>query len=192
MASFVIKGKQKLSGEIIPQGAKNEALQVICAVLLTDEKVTIHNIPDIIDVNNLIDLLANMGVTVQQINRHSYTFQADQVNLDYLHTPEFYAKSASLRGSVMIIGPLTARFGIALLPKPGGYKIGRRRLDTHFIGIQKLGAEFEYDPSIKSMKSRLIVDRTYMHLDEASVTVQPISHDGSACRRNYHHLQCCL
>ncbi len=171
MPSFVVKGKQKLSGEITPQGAKNEALQVICAVLLTNERVTIHNIPDIIDVNNLIDLLSDMGVAVQQLNRHSYSFQADQVNLDYLHTSEFYAKSASLRGSVMIVGPLTARFGKALIPQPGGDKIGRRRLDTHFIGIQKLGADFEYDPvhKVYEIKAEKLTG-TYMHLDEASVT----------------------
>ncbi len=171
MASFIIKGKQKLTGEIIPQGAKNEALQIICAVLLTPEEVIIHNIPDILDVNNLISLLADIGVEVKQLSRHSYSFKAENINLDYLDTPEFYKKSASLRGSVMLVGPLTARYGKALTPKPGGDKIGRRRLDTHFIGIQKLGADFSYDPDRKLYE--ITADKlvgAYMHLDEASVT----------------------
>ena len=132
MSSFVIEGGHKLSGEIIPQGAKNEALEVICAVLLTPEKVTIHNVPDILDVNNLIQLLRDMRVKVERPEVGTYTFQADDVDLDYLQTEEFLRRSASLRGSVMIIGPLVARFGKALLPKPGGDKIGRRRLDTHW------------------------------------------------------------
>ncbi len=171
MASFKIKGKQKLSGEITPQGAKNEALQVICAVLLTDKEVIINNIPDILDVNNLIFLLEKMGVEVRQISRHSYAFKAQKVNFDYLQTPEFYSKSASLRGSVMIVGPLIGRYKQAVIPKPGGDKIGRRRLDTHFIGIQKLGADFRYDPDKKLYEIKAEkLSGSYMLLDEASVT----------------------
>jgi len=171
MATFVIEGRHKLSGEIVPQGAKNEALQVICATLLTSEKVTIHNIPDILDVNNLIVLLEETGVKVNRLSFGTYTFQADDVNLDYLNTEEFLKKSASLRGSVMLIGPLVARFGKALIPKPGGDKIGRRRLDTHFIGIQKLGADFNYD--VDGQVYEVKADKlkgAYMLLDEASVT----------------------
>jgi UDP-N-acetylglucosamine 1-carboxyvinyltransferase len=171
MSSFVIEGGYKLSGEITPQGAKNEALEVICAVLLTEEKVTISNVPDILDVNNLIQLLRDMGVKVERTGADTYTFQADDVDLDYLRTDDFLKKSASLRGSVMIVGPLVARFGEAMMPKPGGDKIGRRRLDTHFAGIQKLGAKFEYDTErhcyvieAKQLKG------AYMLLDEASVT----------------------
>lgn len=171
MASFKIKGKQKLSGEITPQGAKNEALQVICAVLLTDKEVIINNIPDILDVNNLICLLGKMGVEVRPISRHSYAFKAQKVNFDYLQTPEFYSKSASLRGSVMIVGPLIGRYKQAVIPKPGGDKIGRRRLDTHFIGIQKLGADFRYDPDKKLYEIKAEkLSGSYMLLDEASVT----------------------
>ncbi len=171
MASFKIKGKQKLSGEITPQGAKNEALQVICAVLLTDKEVIINNIPDILDVNNLICLLKKMGAEVRQLSRHSYAFKAQKVNFDYLQTPEFYSKSASLRGSVMIVGPLVGRYKQAVIPKPGGDKIGRRRLDTHFIGIQKLGADFRYDPDKKLYEIKAEkLSGSYMLLDEASVT----------------------
>lgn len=171
MASFSIVGKRKLSGEITPQGAKNEALQVICAVLLTDEEVIISNIPDILDVNNLIHLLSEMGVEVKRLDRHSYSFKAQNINFDYLLTPEFYKKSASLRGSVMIVGPLMGRYKEAVIPKPGGDKIGRRRLDTHFIGIQKLGADFRYDPDRKlyEIKAEKLTG-CYMLLDEASVT----------------------
>ena len=171
MASFVIEGGPKLSGEIVPQGAKNEALQVICAALLTPEKVTIHNVPDILDINNLIVLLEEMGVKVERIAPHSYSFQADEVDLDYLRSDNFLRKSASLRGSVMLVGPMVARFGEAIIPKPGGDKIGRRRLDTHFIGIQKLGADFNYDSGrqIYEVKSTGLKG-TYMLLDEASVT----------------------
>lgn len=171
MASFSIAGKRKLSGEITPQGAKNEALQVICAVLLTDEEVVISNIPDILDVNNLIHLLSEMGVEVKRLDRHSYSFKAQNINFDYLLTPEFYKKSASLRGSVMIVGPLMGRYKEAVIPKPGGDKIGRRRLDTHFIGIQKLGADFRYDPDKKlyEIKAEKLTG-CYMLLDEASVT----------------------
>jgi len=171
MSSFQIEGGRQLSGSITPQGAKNEALQVICAVLLTSDNITIGNIPDILDVNNLISLLGDMGVDIKRENTNTYTFKADNVNLDYLQTEDFYSKSASLRGSVMIVGPLVARFGKAIIPKPGGDKIGRRRLDTHFIGIQKLGAEFHYDPSAKryEIEAKKLTG-CYMLLDEASVT----------------------
>ena len=171
MSSFQIEGGRRLSGSITPQGAKNEALQVICAVLLTSETVTISNIPDILDVNNLISLLSDMGVEIKRISPDTYTFKAENVNLDYLQTEEFYRQSASLRGSVMIVGPMVARFGKAIIPKPGGDKIGRRRLDTHFIGIQKLGAEFHYDPDTKryEIEAKKLTG-CYMLLDEASVT----------------------
>ena len=171
MSSFKIEGGRKLRGEIIPQGAKNEALQVLCAVLLSPEKITINNIPDILDVNNLIILLQNMGVTVVKIAANTYTFEARNINLDYLETSDFYNQSASLRGSVMIVGPLVARFGKAMIPKPGGDKIGRRRLDTHFLGIQKLGADFVYDADKKQYKiTANKLTGCYMLLDEASVT----------------------
>lgn len=171
MASFQIEGGRRLSGSITPQGAKNEALQVICAVLLSSKTITISNIPDILDVNNLISLLADMGVVVNRINADTYSFCAENVNMDYLQTADFYKKSASLRGSVMIVGPLVARFGKAIIPKPGGDKIGRRRLDTHFVGIQKLGAEFQYDPNEKRYEiSAEKLTGCYMLLDEASVT----------------------
>ena len=171
MSSFVIEGGYRLSGEIVPQGAKNEALQVICATLLTPEKVTIHNVPDILDVNNLIQLLRDMQVKVEHPAADTYTFQADAVDLNYLETDEFLRKSGSLRGSVMIVGPLVARFGKALIPKPGGDKIGRRRLDTHFVGIQKLGACFSYDPDrqLYEIEAKKL-NGAYMLLDEASVT----------------------
>ncbi len=171
MDSFEIIGGTALQGEIIPQGAKNEALQIISAVLLTDEKVTVENVPDIKDVNNLIDLLEDLGVTVSRHGKGSFTFQAGSVDLDYLRSAEFKRKGAALRGSIMLVGPLLARFGKAWIPKPGGDKIGRRRLDTHFIGLQKLGARFDYDtlenffslsaPELKGCD---------MLLEEASVT----------------------
>lgn len=171
MASFVIEGGCKLSGEITPQGAKNEALEVICAVLLTDKQVTISNIPDILDVNNLIQLLREMGVKTERVAADKYTFQANAVDLDYLRTEDFMKRSASLRGSVMIVGPLVARFGQAIIPKPGGDKIGRRRLDTHFVGIQRLGANFVYDPVAQLYEiSATRLKGAYMLLDEASVT----------------------
>jgi UDP-N-acetylglucosamine 1-carboxyvinyltransferase len=171
MGSFSIEGKRKLSGEITPQGAKNEALQVICAVLLTSEEVTISNIPDILDVNNLIQLLSDMGVIVERLDQNTYSFKAENINFGFLNTTEFYKKSASLRGSVMIVGPLVARYGKALIPKPGGDKIGRRRLDTHFLGIQKLGADFHYDPDKKQYEIKADeLKGCYMLLDEASVT----------------------
>jgi UDP-N-acetylglucosamine 1-carboxyvinyltransferase len=171
MSSFIIEGGCRLSGDITPQGAKNEALQVICATLLTSEEVIIENIPDILDVNNLIALLTDMGVKTRRINESAWSFKADEVDIDYLQSPEFLKKSASLRGSVMIIGPLVARFGKAMLPKPGGDKIGRRRLDTHFTGIEKLGATFEYKPDEQLYS--ITADKLkgcYMLLDEASVT----------------------
>ena len=171
MASFRIEGGRKLKGEIIPQGAKNEALQVLCAVLLSKESITISNIPDILDVNNLILLLSDMGVKVEKISTGTYRFQADEVDLSYMESEKFYRQSASLRGSVMIVGPMVARFGKALIPKPGGDKIGRRRLDTHFIGIQKLGASFEYNPDKKTYSIEADkLEGCYMLLDEASVT----------------------
>src|SRR5450432_1975843 len=145
MGSFEVTGGKKLYGEITPQGAKNEALQVISAVLLTREKVTIHNIPDITDVNLQIELLEGLGVTVKRTGRHSCTFQADTINVDYLSSPIFRKMTGRLRGSVMIAGPMLARFKTAYVPKPGGDKIGRRRLDTHIIGFQKLGAWYNYD-----------------------------------------------
>jgi UDP-N-acetylglucosamine 1-carboxyvinyltransferase len=171
MASFIIEGGHKLSGEITPQGAKNEALQVVCAILLTPEKVTIHNVPDILDVNNLIVLLGEMGVKIDRPKPGTYTFQADNVNLDYLQTEDFFKRSTALRGSVMLVGPLVARFGFALIPKPGGDKIGRRRLDTHFLGIEKLGGDFHYDRDkhMYEVTSKGLRG-AYMLLDEASVT----------------------
>ncbi|MFM2000334.1 MAG: UDP-N-acetylglucosamine 1-carboxyvinyltransferase, partial [Bacteroidota bacterium] len=144
-ASFEIIGGNKLKGTVIPQGAKNEALQVICAVLLTAEKVDMSNIPEIVDVLKLIDLLKDMGVKVERIDKGHYTFQADQVDLEFLKTADYKKKAAALRGSIMVVGPLLARFGKGYIPKPGGDKIGRRRLDTHFLGFQSLGATFNYD-----------------------------------------------
>lgn len=171
MSSFKIEGGHKLSGTITPQGAKNEALQVICAVLLTEKPVIINNIPAILDVLNLIQLLQRMGVNVEKISEGSYQFTAEDINLDYLQTEEFYRQSASLRGSIMIVGPMVARFGKAIIPKPGGDKIGRRRLDTHFIGIQKLGADFNFDADKKLYRIEAEkLKGSYMLLDEASVT----------------------
>jgi len=171
MASFIIEGGHPLSGEITPQGAKNEALQVICASLLTNEEVTIHNIPDIRDVNNLIQLLRDIGVKVQKAAPSTYTFRADELNLSFLESDEFVQKCAALRGSVLLIGPLLARMGKAVIAKPGGDKIGRRRLDTHFLGFEKLSAKFNrvegrdvYEITAHQLKG------TYMLLDEASVT----------------------
>jgi UDP-N-acetylglucosamine 1-carboxyvinyltransferase len=160
-----------LSGEIVPQGAKNEALQVLCAVLLTPEKVTIRNVPSILDVDNLIALLKALGVKITHPEQGVYTFQADDVNLDYLQTEDFLNKSAAFRGSIMLVGPLIARFGEAVISKPGGDKIGRRRLDTHFLGIQKLGADFRYNSErqVYEVKSNGLKG-VYMLLDEASVT----------------------
>jgi len=171
MSVFEIIGGEKLSGEITPQGAKNEALQILCAVLLTPEKVVISNIPDIVDVNKLIDLLKDLGVTIEKTGHEEYTFQANNVNVDYLNTPEFKKKGSSLRGSIMIVGPLLSRFGKGYIPKPGGDKIGRRRLDTHFIGFQNLGAKFIYDEENEFYKVEATnLKGCYMLLDEASVT----------------------
>lgn len=171
MASFKIEGGHKLSGEIVPQGAKNEALQVICATLLTSDEVRIANIPNIADVNNQIQLLRDMGVKVWQHGEGDYSFRADEIDLDILQTDEFLARCSKLRGSVMLIGPLLTRFGHALIAKPGGDKIGRRRLDTHFLGMEKLGAQFHYD--VEREVFHIQAERlngTYMLLDEASVT----------------------
>jgi UDP-N-acetylglucosamine 1-carboxyvinyltransferase len=171
MGTFIIRGGHSLRGEISPQGAKNEALQVICASILTTGKVTIHNIPDISDVNNLIELIRNMGVTVSRESRSTVTFQTRDIDFDYIQTNEFRKLSASLRGSIMIIGPLLARFGKAFAPKPGGDKIGRRKVDTHFAGFQKLGAKLEFDSSDPFFRIEAKELRgAYMHLDEASVT----------------------
>lgn len=171
MSIFEVNGGQRLSGEITAQGAKNEALQIISAVLLTDQEVLIKNIPNIIDVNLLIDLLAHMNVKVNRINENTCKFQADDVNVDYLQSEEYHDKSGKLRGSVMLAGPLLARFKKAYLPKPGGDKIGRRRLDTHLIGFQKLGAAFNYDQNTGffSMETEGLKG-TYMLLEEPSVT----------------------
>lgn len=171
MGSFKIKGGQKLKGEIIPQGAKNEALQVLCAPLLTSEPVTIHNVPDIIDVNKLIQLIADLGCVVEKLNLGSYRFTASHINTEYLKTAEYRQKAAALRGSVMLLGPILARFGEANIPKPGGDKIGRRRLDTHFIGFQNLGAKFNFDPdqNLYNIDAHALKG-CYMLLDEASVT----------------------
>lgn len=171
MASFIIEGGHRLNGTIVPQGAKNEVLQIICATLLTPEKITVENVPDILDVNNLISLLIRMGVSVSQTGEGRFTFQADNINMDYLESDEFLKSCSSLRGSVMLMGPLLARFGKTLIAKPGGDKIGRRRLDTHFTGLMKLGAKFEqnetrqtYSLTAKRLKG------CSMLLDEASVT----------------------
>ncbi|NVO02415.1 MAG: UDP-N-acetylglucosamine 1-carboxyvinyltransferase [Bacteroidetes bacterium] len=171
MSSFEITGGQQLRGEITPQGAKNEALQIFCAVLLSSDIITISNIPDIRDGNKLMELLADLGVKIKKVSEGTFTFQADDINLDYLTTDQFKQQASSLRGSIMIIGPLVARFGKAYMPKPGGDKIGRRRLDTHFIGLQKLGATFNFNDvegffkiEAKQLKG------CYMLLDEASVT----------------------
>ncbi|RDC58420.1 UDP-N-acetylglucosamine 1-carboxyvinyltransferase [Pedobacter chinensis] len=171
MNAFEITGGIKLKGEITPQGAKNEALQILSAVLLTEEKITISNIPDIKDVNKLIELLGDLGVIVERINKDTYSFEAKNIDLNFFESDTFKAKGGGLRGSIMIVGPLLARFGKAAIPKPGGDKIGRRRLDTHFIGFEKLGAKFVYDHK----KAFFNVDATnlkgaYILLDEASVT----------------------
>ena len=172
MGIFKIEGGVSLKGEITPQGAKNEALQILCAILLTPEKVTINNIPDIIDINKLITLLGNLGVKIQKIGSGSYTFQADEVNVNYLETEAFKKEGGSLRGSIMIVGPLLARFGKGYIPKPGGDKIGRRRLDTHFEGFINLGAKFRYNREdhfygVEATEGLVGAD---MLLDEASVT----------------------
>jgi len=171
MSTFVIEGGFKLSGNIIPQGAKNEALQIICATLLTDRNIQIDNIPEIRDVLKLIDIVKELGVEVERVQKGSYRFNAKNINIDFLKSESYAKQAGSLRGSIMVIGPLLARFGKAFIPQPGGDKIGRRKVDTHFIGLQKLGAKFNYDPekhwysiSAKKLKGE------YMLLDEASVT----------------------
>ena len=172
MGAFEIIGGKKLKGEITPQGAKNEALQVINAVLLTDQEVIINNIPDIIDVNKLINLLETLGVKIKKIKKGSYSFKADEIDVDFMTSDEFKKKGSSLRGSIMVVGPLLSRFGKGYIPKPGGDKIGRRRIDTHFIGFQKLGAEFDYDAKTNFYKAHSPngLKGCYMLLDEASVT----------------------
>jgi UDP-N-acetylglucosamine 1-carboxyvinyltransferase len=171
MSTFEVYGGKRLKGEIYPQGAKNEALQVICATLLTSEKVTIHNLPDIRDVVILINLLKSLGVEVEKLSDSSYSFKAEKIDLEYLKQPDYRKRAASLRGSVMIIGPLLSRFGKAYMPRPGGDMIGRRRLDTHFIGFEKLGAGFNFDikENIYYVEAGSLKG-TYMLLDEASVT----------------------
>ena len=171
MSTFSIKGGVKLKGEVIPQGAKNEALQVICACLLTEKEIIIDNIPEIIDVLKLIDLLKSLGVQVKKIEKNKYSFKADKINIEYLQSDDFKLKGSSLRGSIMIVGPLLARFGKGFIPKPGGDKIGRRRLDTHFIGLIKLGASFRYNKEehfygVEADKLK----GSYILLDQASVT----------------------
>ena len=171
MAIFEVYGGRPLSGEITPQGAKNEALQVICATLLTSEKVTLHNVPEIVDVLRLIDLLRNLGVEVERLGEGVFSFRAANIDLGYLKTEDYRIRGSKLRGSVMVIGPLLARFGLAYIPKPGGDKIGRRRLDTHFIGFQKLGATINVDPAGEFFEvDASHLKGTYMLLDEASVT----------------------
>lgn len=171
MSTFIIEGGHRLHGEIEPQGAKNETLQILCATLLTSDDVTIRNVPDILDVNKLIELLKSLGVKVTNGERGVYTFNASIVDTDYVHTREFLNQSAALRGSVMVVGPLLSRFGKAGMPKPGGDKIGRRRMDTHFSGFEKLGATFTFDPStsVYSVAANRL-QGAYIHLDEASVT----------------------
>ena len=171
MKSFIIEGGHKLKGSIKPQGAKNEALQIICATLLSSDPVTVNNVPDILDVNKLISLLEKLGVKVERLSSSSYTFQSDSIDLNYLLTSEFKVDAAGLRGSIMIVGPLLARFGKGYIPKPGGDKIGRRRLDTHFQGFIKLGATFRYNKEdffygVESSELK----GTYILMDEASVT----------------------
>ncbi len=171
MNAFEIVGGKPLKGEIIPQGAKNEALQIISAVLLTPEKITISNIPDIKDVNKLIELIGDLGVKVERLSKDTYTFEASDIDLDFFHSDSFRSKGGSLRGSIMIVGPLLARFGKAAIPKPGGDKIGRRRLDTHFLGFEKLGARFVYDKKTNFFNvDASDLKGTYILLDEASVT----------------------
>ncbi len=171
MGAFIINGGKHLNGEITPQGAKNEALQVLCAVLLTSSRVTIKNLPDILDVNKLIDLLGLIGVNIKRESGSTIHFEAKNVDLKYLSSEEFRQQSISLRGSIMLVGPLLARFGKAMMPKPGGDKIGRRRLDTHFMGFQKLGAAFGYDASDSFFSvEATTLKGSFIHLDEASVT----------------------
>jgi len=171
MASFVIEGGYSLHGEIVPQGAKNEVLEIICATLLTDDTIIVHNVPDILDVNNLIQLLRDMGIKISKLGSHDYSFQTTTINWSYLESTEFIKKCSSLRGSIMLIGPMLGRFGKAIIPKPGGDKIGRRRLDTHFLGIHKLGAQFCYNSDLHAYDIKGdSLKGSYILLDEASVT----------------------
>ncbi|MEM9932853.1 MAG: UDP-N-acetylglucosamine 1-carboxyvinyltransferase [Bacteroidota bacterium] len=172
MEYFEVEGGHQLHGTIVPQGAKNEALQILCATLLTDQPVTISNIPDIVDVNRLIDILKSLGVKVSKQATDTYTFQADDIDLDFVNNPDFRQKASKLRGSIMLVGPMLARFGKAIISRPGGDKIGRRRLDTHFWGFQQLGADFSYEAEagIYKVASEGRLQGTYMLLDEASVT----------------------
>ncbi len=172
MASFQVEGGHALDGSIQPQGAKNEALQILCAVLLTDDRVTVHNIPSIRDVNKLIDILENLGVKIQKINSNAYSFCSDDLHLDYLHSDLFKEEGSNLRGSIMLIGPLLGKYGKGYIPKPGGDKIGRRRLDTHFTGFKKLGADFRYDKEERfyGVEAKKGLTGSSMLLDEASVT----------------------
>lgn len=172
MAIFKVEGGHRLHGEITPQGAKNEALQIICATLLTPEKVTVHNIPQILDVMQLIELLKRMGVEVERLADDTYSFAAREIDFDYMRSDDYRQRCTKLRGSVMLIGPMLTRFGVGFVPKPGGDKIGRRRLDTHFIGLKKLGAAFDFEggDSVFMLKSKERLQGTYMLLDEASVT----------------------
>jgi len=171
MSSFRIKGGHRLKGEIIPQGAKNEALQILCAVLLTPEPVTVHNVPDIVDVNKLIELLGDLGCKVEKLDKQSYRFTAASINIKHLETDSYRKKASALRGSVMLLGPILSRYGKASIPKPGGDKIGRRRLDTHFIGFQNLGAKFNFDAEGNLFHiDASELKGSYMLLDEASVT----------------------
>ena len=171
MAKFIVEGGHRLKGEIVPQGAKNEALQIICATLLTSERVVLHNVPIIADVMQLLELMQRMGVKVERLGDDTFTLQADTIDLDYLRTADYHKRCRRLRGSVMMIGPLLTRFGVGFMPKPGGDKIGRRRLDTHFLGFQKLGADFNFDISDEfyTVEAKRLKG-TYMLLDEASVT----------------------
>ena len=171
MAKFIVEGGHRLKGEIRPQGAKNEALQIICAALLTKERVVLHNVPIIADVMQLLELMSRMGVKVERLSDDDFALQADEINLDYLRSADYHKRCRKLRGSVMMIGPLLTRFGVGFMPKPGGDKIGRRRLDTHFLGFQKLGADFNFDVSDEfyTVEAKRLKG-TYMLLDEASVT----------------------
>ena len=171
MAKFIVEGGHRLKGEIVPQGAKNEALQIICAALLTKERVVLHNVPIIADVMQLLELMGKMGVVVEKLSEDSFALQAENIDLDYLRSADYHKRCRRLRGSVMMIGPLLTRFGVGFMPKPGGDKIGRRRLDTHFLGFQKLGAEFNFDLSDEfyTVEAKRLKG-TYMLLDEASVT----------------------
>ena len=171
MGSFIIEGGHRLKGELVPQGAKNEALQVLSAVLLTPETVVMENVPDIIDVNKLIEILGDMGVKIRKVDSSTYEFKADAINPDYIFSKNFIDKASKLRGSVMLLGPLLARFGRGFIPKPGGDKIGRRRLDAHFLGFKDLGAEFEYDVESESFSVKAKeLKGAYIHMDEISVT----------------------